>query len=328
MSKICIIGGAGFIGSHLTYLLKDIHEITILDKNQSKIFPELTLLCDIRDPNRLNKLLKGIDVIIHLAAEHKDNISPVSLYYEVNVQGTRNILNSMDINNIKNLIFTSSVAIYGLNKQNATEYFPPDPFNHYGKSKWEAEEIQRNWYWENPAIRTLIIIRPTAIFGEGNRGNVYNLLKQIASNKFIMIGNGFNKKSIAYVGNVVAFLNFCIENLKAGYHVFNYADKPDLNMNEMVKQVELSLEKKIFPVHLPYWLGYLGGISFDIISKITGKEYSVSAVRVKKFCATTQFNASAAKSTGFVTPFTLQEALHRTLQYEFLFPDNKRIVFA
>ena len=52
---------------------------------------------------------------------------------------------------------------------------------------------------------SLIIVRPTVIFGEGNRGNVYNLFKQIASNKFLMVGDGNNKKSLAYIGNVVAF---------------------------------------------------------------------------------------------------------------------------
>ena len=54
----------------------------------------------------------------------------------------------------------------------------------------------------------MTIIRPTVIFGEKNRGNVYNLLKQIASGKFLMIGKGQNRKSMAYVGNVVAFIKY------------------------------------------------------------------------------------------------------------------------
>jgi len=76
-------------------------------------------------------------------------------------------------------------------------------------------------------------------------------------------------------------------------------------MNELVQQVEISLNKKLPAVRLPYWLGYLGGLGFDILARITGKKHSVSAVRVKKFCATTQFDATAAHSSGFIAPFTL-----------------------
>lgn len=67
--------------------------------------------------------------------------------------------------------------------------------------------------------------------------------------------------------------------------MFNYIDKPDMNMNELVQQVEKSLDKKLLAVRLPYWLGYLGGLSFDLLAKITGKKFSISAVRVKKICA-------------------------------------------
>jgi len=51
----------------------------------------------------------------------------------------------------------------------------------------------------------------------------------------------------------------------------------------------------------------LGGLSFDLLAKVTGKKFSVSAVRVKKFCATTQFDATAAHNSGFKAPFTLAE---------------------
>ncbi len=81
------------------------------------------------------------------------------------------------------------------------------------------------------------------------------------------------------------------------------------------------------PVRLPYWLGYTGGLSFDLLAKVTGKKFSVSAVRVKKFCATTQFDATAAHSSGFKAPFTLSEGLHRTLHYEFIDVEKDEVVF-
>ncbi len=136
---------------------------------------------------------------------------------------------------VKNIIFTSSVAIYGLNKTNPDEKHPEDPFNHYGKSKWEAELVIKEWYDNDPIGKSITILRPTVIFGERNRGNVYNLLKQISSGRFMMIGKGQNKKSMAYVGNIVALIKNRLEKIEAGYHIFNYADKPDFSMVELTQ---------------------------------------------------------------------------------------------
>lgn len=326
MRNIIFIGASGFVGTRLIDICKNEFDITNLDKQQSPFFPDLTTIGDIRNSDSI-KNMYGKETVVLLAAEHRDDVSPVSLYYEVNVQGTQNVLEAMDKANVKNIIFTSSVAIYGLNKQNPDEQHPADPFNHYGKSKWQAEEILRKWYNKDPNNRSLTIIRPTVIFGERNRGNVYNLLNQIASNHFLMVGKGTNYKSMAYVGNVAAFIKYQLENLKPGYRVYNYIDKPDMDMNDLVSVVEKSLNKKIPNIHFPYWLGMLGGYGFDILGKITGKKLAISSVRIKKFCATTRFDATKAHSCGFKAPYTLEEGLQRTLHYEFIDKDKDGITF-
>jgi len=317
LSKVCIVGGSGFVGSRLIEILNSSFTILNFDKNNSCKYPEITSIGDVREPKSLNEKLSEHDTVMLLAAEHRDDVSPTSLYYDVNVQGTRNVLDAMVKNGIQNIIFTSSVAVYGLNKDNPNESHPADPFNDYGKSKWQAEEVLREWYQKDPENRSLTIIRPTVIFGENNRGNVYNLLKQIASGKFLMVGKGNNSKSMAYVGNVTAFIKYQLDNIKPGYQVYNYIDKPDFTMNELVLQVEGSLEKSIPSVHFPYWLGMVGGLGFDILSSITRRKFSVSSVRVKKFCATTKFDALKAHSNGFKAPFSLEQGLDRTLKYEF-----------
>ncbi|MBN2286919.1 MAG: NAD-dependent epimerase/dehydratase family protein, partial [Tissierellales bacterium] len=202
MKNITLIGASGFVGTRLTDLIKDEFQVSIFDKQQSPFFSEITTMGDVRNQEQLDKALTNQEAVVLLAAEHRDDVSPTSLYYDVNVQGTRNVLKAMDKNDVRKIIFTSSVAVYGLNKKNPDENHPIDPFNHYGKSKWQAEEVLREWYNQDPQNRSLTIIRPTVIFGERNRGNVYNLLKQIASGKFLMIGKGLNYKSMAYVGNV------------------------------------------------------------------------------------------------------------------------------
>lgn len=327
MPKYILIGGSGFVGTRLTDILRGKNQLLIFDKQQSNFFPEITRIGNILNIEQTSKAVKDQDTVVLLAAEHRDDVSPTSLYYDVNVQGTKNVLEAMDRSEVKNIIFTSSVAIYGLNKQNPSEIHPADPFNHYGKSKWQAEEVLREWYNLDPENRSLTIIRPTVIFGERNRGNVYNLLKQIASGKFLMVGKGTNFKSMAYVGNIAAFIKYQLENIKPGYQVFNYIDKPDLNMNDLVSQVEKSLIKKIPSIHIPFWLGMIGGYGFDLLGKITGKKFPISAVRVKKFCATTQFDATEALSCGFKAPFTLAQGLHNTLHYEFIEKQKDGITF-
>lgn len=325
--KIAIIGGSGFVGSRLIDLLKKTHTLQNIDKQSSPFFNDITHIANVLDVSALNKeLAGGFDAVVLLAAEHRDDVSPTSLYYDVNVQGTRNVLEAMEVNDIKNIVFTSSVAVYGLNKQNPNEEHPADPFNHYGKSKWQAEEVLRQWYDQKPTERTLNILRPTVIFGERNRGNVYNLLKQISGGAFRMIGKGENKKSMAYVGNIVAFIEFLLTTQK-GYNVYNYVDTPDFTMNELVAHVGMVLKKNIPSTHFPYWAGMLAGYGFDCLAFLTRKKMTVSSVRVKKFCATTQFNATQAHQSGFVAPYSLGQGLERTLEYEFVHPQPDQITF-
>lgn len=316
--RIAIIGGSGFVGSRLISLLRTIPgtELRNIDKKSSILHPDITKMADILDVQRLTESLAGVEVVVLLAAEHRDDVTPASLYYKVNVEGMNNTLRAMENNGISRLIFTSSVAVYGLNKVNPTEMHTIDPFNDYGRSKWQAECALQKWYDEHPSWN-INILRPTVIFGEGNRGNVYNLLRQITSGRFLMVGTGENRKSMAYVGNVVSFIAFLIEHRKEGYNVFNYVDKPDFTMNDLVYQVGNALKKHIPTVHFPYWLGMLGGYGFDILAKVTRKKLPVSSVRVKKFCAVTQFDSIRIQESGFKPAFSLEEGLTRTLQYEF-----------
>ena len=325
--KITLIGASGFVGTRLIELLKqNNYFLQNVDKKQSRFHSEITVIADVLDKNNLVTLLDNTDVVILLAAEHRDDVTPTSLYYDVNVGGMRNTLEAMEANGVKRIIFTSSVAVYGLNKNNPTETYPADPFNHYGKSKWEAEKVLQEWYKVHPDWN-INVIRPTVIFGERNRGNVYNLLKQISSGRFLMVGKGNNKKSMAYVGNIVAFIKFLIENKTTGYEVYNYIDKPDFTMNELVDHVSKVLNKHIPSVHYPLWLGMLGGFCFDVLAFITRRKLTISSVRVKKFCATTQFYATKVQNTDFRAPYTLAEGLARTLEFEFIHNASNGITF-
>ncbi|QPW26371.1 NAD-dependent epimerase/dehydratase family protein [Edwardsiella ictaluri] len=315
--KLAIIGGSGFIGTRLATQLKNNNvEFTIVDKRNSETFPECWQYGDVTKPESLEEPLKGADVIINLAAEHKDNVHPISLYYDVNVQGAKNVCDVAEKLNIQHIVFTSSVAVYGFVEKETGEDGKYNPFNDYGKSKLEAEFAYDAWQAKVPE-RTLVTVRPTVVFGENNRGNVYNLFRQIASGKFLMIGPGLNQKSMAYVENMAAFLRFST-TMGAGRHIFNYIDKPDFSMNDLTGVICTALHRHKNNIRIPYAVGLLGGYCFDILAKVTGREFPVSSIRVKKFCARTQFKSNHIAQTGFKAPVTLEQGIANTVRYEFL----------
>lgn len=319
MHKVDIIGGSGFIGTRLVRRLNNTEQLVlkIIDKRPSKEFPNLATIGDVRSIDQLRASITEKSIIINLAAEHRDDVRPESIYDEVNVDGARNICAIAREKNIQKIIFTSTVAIYGFAPIGIDESGKVAPFHSYGRTKYEAEQIFKLWQAEAPDQRTLVLIRPTVVFGEQNRGNVYNLLRQIASGKFIMIGHGENRKSLAYVENVAAFIEYTIGFLP-GIYIYNFSDKPDLTMNDLVTSVKriLGRPEEIY-FRIPVCVAILIGKCFDFISTMTGKRFVISSIRIKKFCSNSVYN-TAVDQTGFLAPISLEKALEQTVRHEFI----------
>lgn len=348
--QITIIGGSGFVGTRLTKrLLAAGHNVKIADKRKSVTYPELWVRCDIRNSGIVTKeypesltdaasapgkageaakampmqslidVLKGSDVVINLAAEHRDDVTPKSLYDDVNVQGSENVCKACTELGIKKIIFTSSVAVYGFAPIGTDESGEINYFNDYGRTKYLAEGKYREWL-EKDSSNSVVIIRPTVIFGEQNRGNVYNLLRQIAGGKFPMVGKGTNRKSMNYVENVAAFIEYELSHdSEGGEHLYNYCDEPAYDMNHLVLDVYKFLGKpKSKLIHFPYWLAYCGGKCFDLLAFITRNKFAISSIRVKKFCQNTYFGGTNIKKTDFIPPVKLKDGLKQTIEYEFV----------
>ncbi len=314
---IHIIGGSGFIGTKLFSTFNSNESINIIDKVPSKEYGDHSAYADVRNIEELLKVISSNSIIINLAAEHRDDVSPKSLYFDVNVRGAINICDVARIKNVKKIIFTSSVAVYGFAEIGTDEQGVIAPYNEYGRTKYSAELVYQKWLDEDPESRTLVIIRPTVVFGQKNRGNVYNLIRQIATGLFVMIGDGNNRKSLAYVDNVADFIKFSL-SLPAGKHLFNYIDKPDFTMNEFVNIVKVIVGKSSkYNIRIPYFLGILVGFFIDAVSKILNKSFAISSIRIKKFCTNSVYNTSIEK-TKFVQRISIIDALESTVRYEFL----------
>ena len=315
-NKITVIGGSGFVGTNLCKQLSlKQQDFEIIDIKMSNQFPEKCKIGDVRDIDALRQTITG-NVIVNLAAVHRDDVRDKSEYQRTNVGGAENIASVCEEKGIQKIIFTSTVAVYGFAEPGTGEDGEINPFNEYGRTKFEAEEKLRAWH--SKGQNALLIVRPTVIFGEGNRGNVYNLLNQIALGQFLMIGKGENKKSMAYIQNVVAFLEKCIFSNQM-YGVYNYVDTPDLTMNELVCQVRSQLNgKDSVGIRIPCWVGFLFGRMADMVTKLTGKNLPISSIRIKKFIASTEFKSAKHKLDGFNAPFDLATGINNTLASEFI----------
>ena len=313
--KVLIVGGSGFIGSRLATVLSERgHSVRIFDKSTPESPGVSFVAGDVRDRSRLVAAVEGMDSVFHLAAVHTDDVRASQLYYDVNVGGMRNLLAACTQARVTKIIFSSTVACYGLNNKNPDENAPLVPFNHYARSKLQAEELLLEW--ANTPGNTAIIVRPSVVFGERNRGNVYNLLRQIHRRCFAMVGGGENRKSMAYVGNFAEFLAWSHDNV-AQTDIFNYADQPDLTMRELVETARALMGIRGRAVRIPYGLALCLGSTCDLLSRISARPLPFSRIRVVKFCADTTVNVSKAHAAGFAPKYPLRVALRETIRAEF-----------
>jgi nucleoside-diphosphate-sugar epimerase len=313
---IGIIGGSGFIGTALARALSlEGAAVRLIDRTPSCNRSDPWRAADVRDVSSLSAAVAGCATLYHLAAEHGDDVRPATLYHDVNVKGAEHVCAVAQAHRIERIVCASSVAVYGAADHALDETAPLRPESAYGRSKARAEEVFCGWAARAPE-RSLTIVRPTVVFGPGNRGNVFRLMAQIARGRTIVIGDGRNRKSLAYVENLAGFLVHAL-TFGPGVHVYNYADTPALDMNQLVALAAQALGVRRRPLHLPYGLGLGLGLGCDLLACLSARRLALSAVRVRKYAASTEFANAKCLASGFRPRHDLRDALVATLRHEF-----------
>lgn len=312
-----VLGGAGFLGQRLVAILaSEGQSPIIIDCAPEPASSNTEYRCaDVRDLPAISAAMDKVGTLYFLAAEWRDDVANGDVYYDVNVEGARNVCDAMRAHNVQKCIFASSVSVYPFLEKEMDETTLPDPEGPYGDSKIKAEAVLKAWADED-ANRTLVIIRPTVIFGEGNRGNVWNLIAQLESGRMAMIGNGENKKSISYVENVAGAFAFA-DRLPKGTHLFNYSDKPDFTTKALVALLCKLLNRPGPKIRLPYLVAFGIGLLGDSAAKITGRKIRIRSVRIKKFAANTCYSAQKFSALGYEAKYSLTDALERVIDADF-----------
>lgn len=312
---ILLTGGSGFIGSHFHTAIPN-HDIINLDLERPNFpFKSAFVQGDIRIEKDVRKAVAnhGITSIISLAAKHHDFGIGHDEYFDTNEDGTRIICKVAADYNINEIIFYSSVAVYGIREEISTENLETKPDSPYGESKLAGEKVLIEWAKEKPE-RKVLIIRPTLVFGKNNMANMRNLIKQIDSGLYFHLGRADNVKSIAYVENLVQATLFLKERMKPGVSIYNYADEPQLTTRDISNVIAETLNKKI-RLSVPKTLGVMMGLPFDIIIKLTGKNLPISSARIKKLGTATHHSAKKVFSDGFQPRYSTVEGLKKMVDW-------------
>ena len=322
--RVCVTGGAGFIGSYfLPSLVGDGHEVTILDvvRPRFDVGDARVVQGDVRDPDAVASAMEGCDALLHLAAAHRDFGISEREYYSVNEGGARILCDQMDSQGITSACFYSTVLVYGDAPEPRSEVTPPRPLTLYGKSKLAAEAVFREWA-EARDGRSCLVMRPAVTIGPGNFANMYTLIRQIHSGKFLPIGSGLNIKSLAHVDNLVEATRY-LWNLgedarfqdEGPFAIFNYADEPNLTSGQIIDACYRALGKKPPVFTIPLTLALLFGIPFDAAIALTGKNLPISTARMKKLCTETKYDAGKVRRAGFVPRVSLQDGIDEMVRW-------------
>ncbi len=320
-TRVSFTGGSGFIGRYCYEKFQAEFSDLEIDSNLDLVQPEFDYVGnhvqgDVRSSETCEKICANTDVIIHLAAAHRDFGIERDEYFDVNENGTLQLLNAMDRKGVRKLIFTSSVAVYNPDDNEISEATKPDPQNPYGASKLAAEKRIEDWVAAD-SQRLALIIRPTVVIGPRNQATMYSLIDQIKRGKYLFnIGSGKNVKSLAVVSNLVNFMGEWASQQPDGQiHVANFVDGPQLQTTQIVDIIHEELGMKRPTIGLP--IGVVSAMAFpvDLLTKCIGKRSPITPARVKKFGTQTKFDAAELQRMQYDPEKTTEQGLREMVRW-------------
>ena len=319
--KIAITGGSGFIGRNIYENLSKnpSFEIKILDLRVPAFNlreKDTFILGDIREKEKCKQLLVNADILIHLAAEHKDVGITEEQYFDVNEKGTKILLDACSEFKINKMIFTSSVAVYG--KSVADDNTVPEPVNFYGKSKLAAEKVIETWA-DNSGNKALVL-RPTVVVGKYNVANIFNLVRAVdKGQKFFYLTTDKKVKSIVSVIEIVDIVQYSIqENLrfiKESCFTCNLVSYPQLSVAKITDIICEELGKRKPTFTLPLTPLVFAGHIIGHTTKMLRLPSPINGMRVKKLGTQTQFEALKKNEIGYKTESSSEYDLRQMVKW-------------
>jgi len=316
-----VTGANGFTGSYLTkHLLQKGYQVRALvrktaDLSAIKNLPIEIKFADLTTDSSFDEILKDIDVVFHVAAAYRVENVPKKYFWDVNVEGTKKLLEASKRAEVKRFVHCSTVGVQGdIKNPPAKEEDPYSPGDYYQESKVEGEKLALEFFKKENLPGS--VVRPVGIYGPGD-SRFLKLFKFINNGKFRMIGNGKVLYHLTFVEDLVSGIALAGEKDTALGEVFTIGGEGYLTLSDLVTKIAKALNKPLpSKMKIPVWPVWFAGLLCEIICKPFGITPPIYRRRVDFFVKDRAFDISKAKKLlGYQPKVSLEEGLKNTADW-------------
>jgi nucleoside-diphosphate-sugar epimerase len=310
MAHTIIFGGTGYIGRNWAIRLAaqdEFNRIILADIRHpdGPLPPRVEFqLCDVRQPISSQLSCAEPDWIFNFAAVHREPGHEPAEYFDTNLAGARNVCAFADATGCQNILFTSSISVYGPTTGATTETSPTYPRTPYGISKLCAEFIHEGWQ-KNQPYRRLVICRPGVIYGPGDPGNILRMIRAVQRGYFVFPGPLTLRKSYGYVHGLLESFEFAIAQAEQLLR-YNYVEAETETIGELVHIVRRQLRCSAPMLSVPLWLLEP---TAAVLQLVTRGQSPVHPARVRKAATPTHIVPQQLKELGFQFRYDFQSSL-------------------
>ncbi len=319
--RALVTGGAGMLGLELVaQLLGRSVTVRVLDLEEVDRPNVESLVGDVRNPEDVDAACEGVDIVYHAAAAVWNPVLPRAIYDEVNVEGTRLLIEACRRRSVRRMVFTSSmdVVVDGrrpiVDGDESLPYPSSPPKDPYSRSKIRAEQLVLE---ANDSELATCVLRPTGMYGPHDKYHLPNLIAAASSNFNVRLGDGSARFSHVYSGNVAHAHILAAENLfpgspLAGQCYFVTDHKPDLNLFDFMGPFLESLGYTPPRRSIPYAIAYL----LAMLSELFSPKAPFNRFSVIQTCIDHTFvSERARRDFGYEPIFSTDEAFRRTIRW-------------
>ena len=258
--------------------------------------------CDVRQPLQCGDLKP--EWLFNFAAVHREPGHSRQEYFDTNIGGADNVCSFAEQTGCKNILFTSSIAVYGALTKPTSEGFQPYPTTPYGISKYCAELIHKGWLRIGEG-RRLYISRPGVIYGPGDPGNILRMIRAVRKGYFVFPGSKHLRKSYGYIEGLLDSFEFIMSRHETQL-TYNYVERETESLGSLVRIVQLHLGKKTSTLTAP--LVVLEAVA-ALAQLLTGGRSPLHPVRVRKTASSTHVVPKLLQEMGFNFRYDFKSSL-------------------
>lgn len=318
--NILVTGATGFTGGKLAvHLAKQGHRIRALARSgadTSELTPHDIEIVqgDITDADAVHRAVQGVEQVYHIAACFRTAGHPDSYYHEVNVEGTRHVLDAAKKFSCERVVHCSTIGVHGSVEQiPADETAPFAPGDIYQKTKLEGEILAAERQKQGQPIA---IFRPASIYGPGDR-RLLKLFKQVLGG-WPMLGAGQVNFHLVYIDDLVAGIELCGQKQEALGEVFILCGPDYVPLNTLFKLVADSMNVSPPRWRLPAGPFYAASLMCEALCVPFGIEPPLHRRRVGFFTKNRSFTCEkASRMLGYEPKISAETGVHRTAQWYF-----------